>query len=565
MRKKKILAGLLAVSMVVTSLTGCGGSGGGGGKAKTESKKKNKDGDKKIFRRSTGSVIVGLNPILNTSAPDDAAHNLIAEPLIRYVTGPDNTTIEKPAAAESYEVSEDGKTYTFHLRKNMKWSDGKPFTAHDYAYTLKKMADPATGATAAWLFCGIVENFEESLYEKGKTPDDVGIEAPDDTTLVIRLLHPTAYFPEILHFLYPVQEEAYEKWGDKYGTTVEMSVSSGPFKPKKWDQNTEFQVERNANNWNAKNVQLDEIHIKIIQDSATAIQAFLSGQIDVTGTSDPSWQQKIAEAGISEMVKVPSDAAEFLIFNLDNEFLKNTKVRQALAIGFSRDDYVTTICDGNAEPAYSLIPDTMKVGDATYTDLVDHKNDFIKELEKENPDPKALMTEGVKELGFNDPSEVTLRFASRGTNEYSKKIAELYKQEWEKNLGINVEIDMMEWNIMWDKIDAGDFDVALGGWTPEYNEPTVYLNIFEPKAGYFNADKIGWKDENADKYSELLTQAKDIVDPKEKADIYLEAERILEMNAIIAPEYWGISPAYIANRVENYYIATVGHIDWSEV
>ena len=559
MKQRQILAGCLAAALTVTALFGCGSQG------KTKDTKKTKE-EKQIFRYSSNSVVLGLNPILNTTAADDRMHNMLCEPLVRSCTGPNNTNVMKPGAAESWEESEDGKTYTFHLRKDMTWSDGSPLTAQDYVYTMKKMADPQAGATAAWLFCGIVENFSDALYDKGKTPDEIGCEAPDDDTFVVHLEHPTAYFTEILHQFYPVQEKAYEKWDSKYGSTPDKLVCSGPFKLKKWDQNTEVVVERNDNNWNAKNVQLDEIHLKIIQDHATAIQAFLAGDLDVTGTSDPGWQQKISEAKIAETVEVPSDAAEFVMFNMDNEFLKNTKIRQALSIGFDRKDYVKTIFNDSATPAYSLMPDTMKVGEETYTDLVAHKNYFVEDLIKEYPDPKALLVEGLKEEGLSpDPAQVTLKLASRGTTEFSKKIVEWFKQEWEKNLGIHVDIDMMEWNVMWDKIDSGDFDIALGGWVPEYNEPTVYLQIFEPEEGYFNADKIGWKSEDAVRYADLLERAKDVVDPKEKADIYLEAEGIVVKNAVISPEYFGVSPAYIANRVHGYHIATVGRIDWSDV
>ena len=119
----------------------------------------------------------------------------------------------------------------------------------------------------------------------------------------------------------------------------------------------------------------------------------------------------------------------------------------------------------NSEPIYSLMPDTMKVGEKTYTELVDGKNHFVSEMQEQYPDPKVLLQEGLQELGKStDPSQLTIRYASRGTDELSKKIGEWMKQTWEENLGINVQIDMMEWNIMWDKIDAGDYDIAQGGW-----------------------------------------------------------------------------------------------------
>ena len=198
--------------------------------------------------------------------------------------------------------------------------------------------------------------------------------------------------------------------------------------------------------------------------------------------------------------------------------------------------------------------------------MVDGQNYFVKELQAENPDPKKLLEEGLAELGKPaDPSQVTIRYASRGTTELSKKMAEWYKQIWESTLGINVQIDMMEWNIMWEKIDAGDYDIAVGGWGPYYNEPSALLSLFDPVNGYFNSSKTGWDNEDSAKFKELCDTATNTVDDKEKAQLYLEAERLLVENAIIAPEYLEESPTYVANYVKNYNVSTNGHINWAEV
>lgn len=554
-RRMRLCSVLVALACVVSILVACGGDG------------ENKDTGMKVFHSRTNSIVVGLNPILNTTAPDNGAHSMICEPLVRYCSAPGNTTILKPAAAESWDVSEDGKTYTFHLHKDMKWSDGVPFTAKDYEYTLKLMADPDTAATNAWLYDGVIENFGKSIYgEDGKGPEDIGVKAIDDVTLEIRLEHPAAYFLELLHSMYPVRQDKYEEWGEAYGSSAEKIICSGQFKVQSWSQNTELVVVRNEYNWNAKNIKLDKIVQKVIQEPATAVQAFINGEIDSVGTSDLNWQKTIEAADMANSIIVPGTAPEFLMFNLKDEYLQNTKIRQALSISYDRQNFVDTIFDGQAFPIYSTMPDTMKIGEKTYTEWVGGKNYFIKELQNEYPDPKELFREGLKELGKSDDlSKVTVRYASRGTSEISKKIAEWYKQTWETNLGITVEIDMMEWNVMWDKIDAGDFDIAVGGWGPYYNEPSAILNLFHPENGYFNADKIGWKDENSKKFKELCEKAVNVVDESEKAKIYLEAEKLLVKNAVISPEYLDKSPSFLAKYVKDFHISTVGAPDWSEV
>lgn len=555
--KKRVLACLLAAVMTAGLLAGCGGgekSGGGGS-------------SEQVLNISTNSVVVGLNPLVNTSAPDNIAHNMIYDPLVRDRSAKDNTDEIVPAAAESWDVSEDGLTYTFHMNPDAKWSDGSKVTANDFEFTFKQMADPNTAATNAWLFDGVIVNFSEALYNNGKTPDEIGVKALDEETLEIQLVHPASYFLQLVAgSAYPVNQAKYEEYGSEYGTAPDKTVYNGPLKVTSWNQNTEMVLEKNDQYWGQEDMQLDKVNYKVIQESSTAVQAFINGELDVVSTSDTNWGKTITAAGDSQEMTVPSSAPDFFMFNLKNEYLSNTKIRQALSIAFDRQEMVDTLRDGMSVPIYSMMPDTMKVGDKTYTELVDGKNYFVTQMQEEYTDPKALLQEGLAELGKStDPSQMTIRYASRGTTELSKKIGEWMKQVWEEKLGINVQIDMMEWNIMWDKIDAGDYDIACGGWGPYYNEPSALLQLFEPVNGYFNADKTGWNNEDSQKFTELLNQAKDVVDDKEKAEIYLQAEQLVVGNALIAPMYLEASPTYVKNHVKNYYVATNGLVDFSQV
>lgn len=561
MRKRtKMLAGILAAVLVVGSLAGCGG---GDDKKSSGSDGAKSSGAEKVFNYSTNSVVIGLNPIMNTTQPDNEAHNLICDPLVRDVAAKDNTNESIPAAAESWEVSEDGLTWTFKIHENAKWSDGKPVTANDFEYTLKLMADPNTAAVNAWLFDGVIENFGEALYNNGKTPDEIGVKAVDDKTLEIKLVHPASYFIELAGSIYPVRQDKYEEWGDKYGSAADKIICSGPFKVESWDQNTELVCVKNENYWDAENIKLDKVVQKVIQETSTAVQAFINGEIDVIGTSDSNWIKTVEAADMSNTTTVPDSAPEFLMFNVKNQYLSNAKIRQAISAAIDREALVEAIWDGRGIPLYSVMPDTMKVGEEIYTELVDGKNYFVKDLQEQ--DAKALLEEGMKELGISDPSEITVRYASRGTTELSKKMAEWYKQTWEEKLGITVQIDMMEWNIMWDKIDAGDYDIACGGWGPYYNEPSAVLTLFDPDNGYFNAEKTGWDNEDSKKFKELCESAKFVVDDTEKAEIYLQAEELLVKNALIAPVFLYESPTFTAKYVKDYFVSTEGYRNWARV
>ncbi|MCR1848461.1 peptide ABC transporter substrate-binding protein [Paraclostridium sordellii] len=554
--KKKLLSCLFVITLVSSSIVGCSSSKTDGVGDSTA---------KQVLNYSTNSVVVGLNPILNTTAPDNGAHNMVSEPLLRERTMEDNKSEIIPAGASEYTVSEDGKTYTFKFKDDRKWSDGVAMTAKDYEYTLKLMADPKVAATNAWLYEGVIEGFNDALYN-GADPNAIGVSCPDDMTLEIKLINPASYFPELVCSLYPVRQDKYEEWGSSYGTTPEKTLYSGPFVVESWNQNTEMVLAKNDNYWKSDKMKLEKLNYKVIQESATAVQAFINKELDIVSTSDPNWSKQIEADGTSDKYSVPDNAPDFIMFNTKNKYLQNTKIRQALSIAMDREALKEMIWNGNAVTNLSAIPDTMNIGEKSYTELVGGKNYIVEQLKKDNPDPKALLIEGLKELGKSpDTSQVNIRYASRGTNEISKKTAELLKQTWEEALGIKVEIDMMEWNIMWEKIDAGDYDMASAGWGPYYNEPSGILSLFEPERGNFNAEKTGWNNEDSKKFKTLLEEAKNETDEQKLAEIYLEAEQLLVGTAIIAPQYQTKGSTYINKKVEGYHVTTNGNTDWTDV
>ncbi|QYE96863.1 peptide ABC transporter substrate-binding protein [Paraclostridium sordellii] len=554
--RKQLLSSLFAITLISSSLVGCSSTKNGGGSDSTS---------KQELNYSTNSVVVGLNPILNTTGPDNSAHNMVSEPLLRERTIDGNKSEIIPGSAAEYTVSEDGKTYTFKFKEDRKWNDGKPITAKDFEYTLKLMADPKVAATSAWLFEEMIVGFKDALYN-GADPNAIGVSCPDDMTLEIKLVNPASYFTGLLCSLYPVRQDKYEEWGSKYGTTPETTLYSGPFVVESWNQNTEMILAKNDNYWKADEMKLEKLNYKVIQEEATSVQAFINNELDIVGTSDPNWSKQIEVADNSVKHTVPDGGNEFIMFNTKNEYLQNTKIRQALSISMDREALKETVWNGKATTISSAIPDTMTIGEKSYKELVNGGNYIVDKLKKDNPDPKALFIEGLKELGKSpDPSQVTIKYASRGTNEKSKKIAEMLKQSWEEALGIKVEIDMMEWNIMWEKIDAGDYDMASAGWGPYYSEPSAILSLFNPENGNFNAEKTGWNNEDSKKYKALLDEAKTTIDEQKLAELYLEAEKLLVGTAIIAPQLQLNKSTYVNKNVDGYYVSTTGQTDWSQV
>lgn len=565
---KRLIALILVFILCLTTLVGCGKENAEPvhtGDAINGDKDSDADGTQmdaeQVYRFSDNSDITGLNPMVNTTGPDNGVQKFIFEGLVADVTDEESNAVIKPAAAESWDISEDGTVYTFHIREDAVWNDGVPVRADDFVFTFRKMATPDVGSTNAWLFDGIILNYAESLYNDGSTPkydkqpEDIGVEAIDEKTVQITLTKPYGYFLDLLAGAKPVRRDKYEEYGTQYGSSLDHIVMNGPFLMDSWDQNVQITFVKNDTYWHADNVKLEKIERKLIQDPATAVQALISGDIDIVSTNDPDWQKLVSEDGRFEAIVVPDSSPEFLGFNASNKYFKNPKIRLAFSLGFDRDKYIEDLRDGKGEALYSMMPSVTNVGNELYHERVNGENQVIKALLKEYPDPKALLIEGLKEEGLDpDPSKMDISYSTRGTTEYSKKSAEWLLQQWEESLGVRIKIDMIEWNVMWDKVDEGNYDIATAGWGPYYNDPNGLLELYDPVNGYFNSTKSGWDDEDSKKFSEILKKAADSPDDQERAELFVEAEKLLVGTGVIAPTYAKTSTIFKAKYVKEYYV-----------
>lgn len=569
---KKVLALIIALVMCLGTFTACGkdkpkDSNNGSGNTSNE---QNESGGKtpdeyQEFSFSDNSAVLGLNPMVNTTGPDNGLHQLILETLIADVADENGNSMIKPAAAESWEISDDGTVYTFKIRENAKWNDDVPVTAHDFVFTFRMMATPATGSTNAWLFEGVIKNFTEALYEGGN-PDEIGVKALDDKTLEFALVKPCGYFLDLLDGAKPVRQDKYEEWGEAYGSSFDKVVMNGPFVIESWNQNVQMTLLKNDKYWDAENVKLDKVNRKVIQDPGTAVQAFLSGEIDVISTNDPDWQKVIIDEGKYERITSPGNAPEFLGFNCANKYFKNPKIRLAFSLAIDKEKFNQDLNDGSDTPLYSLMPSVTNVGDELYSERIGGKNEILKTLNDKYPDPKALLIEGLKEEGLDeDPTKMQVSLSTRGTTEYSKKSAEWLLQQWQEKLGVSITIDMIEWNIMWDKVDAGEYDICTAGWGPYYNDPNALLCIYDPQDGYFDSEKSGWTGPDADKYHELLVQASNETDNQKRAELFLQAEELIVGTGVIAPTYVNNYNTFLAPYVRDYFITPHSSTDYTKI
>ncbi|GAB6426820.1 peptide ABC transporter substrate-binding protein [Bacillus luti] len=437
-----------------------------------------------------------------------------------YILGENNKVI--PGVAKSYEVSEDKKTYTFHLRDS-KWSNGTPVTAADFVFSWKRAVNPDTAAEYAFLFFDIKN--AKSINSKELPIDKLGVKAIDDQTLEVQLEQPIPYFIDLTTFatFLPINEKYFESQGKQYGLEANQLVYNGAFTLDNWKHEQGFQLKKNSNYWDAKTVKLDKINFDIVKDKSTEINLYESGQIDRVGLTGEFVDKYRNSPDFKER---PEVTMQFLRMNQKNEVLKNKNVRLAISQAMNKKAFVDTVLNNGSLPADGFIPSDFAKGS-------DGK-DFRKEngaLVKD--DVKAARENWKKARQELGKEQVTLELLT-SDNAIAKKNAEYLKGELEKNLdGLMVHVKPQPRKQQIQLLLNSDYDLGVDVWAPDIPDPITFLDLFTTDSTY-NFDKYSNK-----AYDELIHQVKTDLAGNEKArwETMKRAEKMLLEDGAVAPFY----------------------------
>ncbi|SHH78135.1 oligopeptide transport system substrate-binding protein [Clostridium collagenovorans DSM 3089] len=559
MKSKKILATLLALSVLSTSaLVGCGD--------KKEDPKGNESGkdnsgkpemDKEQVLNVFGGEPQLLDPTIASITTTWEGLAPIHEGLTRVVGTESGVDKIEAGVAEKWEGNADSTEFTFKLRKDAKWQDGTPVTAKDFEYSLKRVCDPRVAAEYSSFVAPIIKGAADAIKLTGKDDatidaalEKVGVKAVDDYTLKFELVQSTPYFLQLSYFptFKPVQKKAIEEFGAKYGTEADMTMSNGPYILKEWKHNGNLTYEKNPNYWDKDHVYLEKITKHIIQDSNSGMQALFNGEVDRGGVSKPEWVEKFDASGNFDIKKTPGYNVETLIFNPKTGPASNLKIRKAFATSFDRDQYGKDMANGNNIPGYQFIPDNVTIEGKSFQEEAG-KPQYTKKLVEEVKDPKALLIEGMKEAGLgDDPSKLEISIHMRGDNEFCKKQGEWFQNKWKEKLGVNVNVVTSQYQIMYEKMKNGEFDIAVGGWSADFDDPSNFIDIYNSDGGYYSY--LGWK--NAD-FDKAITDAANEKDPKKRVELYSKAEKILTYDdVLVTPFEHGLTKFYTRKYVKDF-------------
>jgi oligopeptide transport system substrate-binding protein len=518
MRKKylKLTAILLTFLMLGTLLVGC---------AKEEQGTlAPENGDKQAAIQDTLTFTVAsvpsIDPQMSNSIPSMNVIKGFSEGLIRNFQGE-----IKPGMAKEWEVSEDGKTYTFHLR-DANWSDGSAVTAQDFEYAIIRLLDPKNAASYSFA-AYIIQNAAE--FNSGKITDStqVGVKAINEKTLEIKLINPTSYFVSTLDLpcFYPVKKEYVEKLGADFATAADKILSNGPFIMKDWKHEQEIVLEKNPNYWDQGSIKLNTVKILQVSDANTVLAMYENGEIDFTDVP-MTLVDKFQKEGKAKVYM--SGAVDWMRINFkrtEKPWLQNTNFRKALNYSIDREDYVKTATKGLFFPGTRLVLPLMAGVKGHYNEeypinIYSSKADIAK--------AKEYLDKAMQELKITDPKQIVVDYTI-SDDDTAKLMAEVLQDQVTKNLGITFNIKMVTYKQKLENDTKGDFDLVYNGWGPDYDDPMTYLELWET-----TNSQNGGKYSNAE-FDKLITAARVETDKVKRMQMFFQAETILLEDAGFVP------------------------------
>lgn len=537
MYKKSRISLLALILAVAVLITGCVAGKNEGGASANE------------FRVNLASEPPTLDPALAIDQVSFTVINAMYEGL----TALDANGKVIPAAAEKWDVSEDGKTYTFHLHQDAKWSNGDALTANDFVYGWLRALDPNLDPKPSEYAYQLYYIAGAEAYNTGSgNAEDVAIKALDEHTLEVTLNNPTTYFTSMLGLSVYAPIHTSVKENPAFAAEASTIIGNGPFVMTEWKRNNSITLVPNENYHARDEIKFNKIFFTMVNDSNSELNMYETNKIDYAGAptgSLPIDQYTTISEKYGDEFKIKGTASlYYYLFNTTQAPFDNAKIRQALSMAIDRKLITEKVTMGGQLPAYGLVPPGIL---GTNDEFRNEYSDayFAEDVEQ----AKTLLAEGLAESGLTAMPEFTLTY---NTNEMHQKVAEAIVDMWRSNLGITAKIGNEEWGVFLENRNAMNFDVARAGWGADYNDPISYIGLFTSTSGN---NGTGY---SSPEYDALVAEAGKATDTKTRMDIMAQAEKLfIESHAIIPIYYY--STVYLTKpNLENVYIDFKGDVNF---
>lgn len=575
MKSKKYVSLVLGLSLMLTAFSGCSSGAAGTTGAQTGTATAAAKAEGTAAPGSAGSTDAAsagdidkdqyLNVIsvaepstLDASKGSDGYSNTVLnnvlEPLTRMEEDQDLNNKLAPAGAESWESNADGTVWTFKIRDN-KWSDGAAVKAQDYEYGIKRSLDAKTASPYAFILTSI-KNARKVNSGKA-SPDELGVKALDDRTLEITLEAPTPYFEQLTYqrVMMPQRKDIVEKYGDTYGSEPDKLVYNGPFTISEWVHNSKITLRKNPTYWDAKTVKLETINMSIVADENAIYNSLANGSADQIGVGKTEWLERFKKQDNLKYIQVVQPSDFFLFFNTKDSIFKNANVRKAFSMAVNREGISNVIFNGLNVPANGWVPPSMILGSEEFRSVVEEP---VKKLVADNPDPKAVLSKGLTELGLDpDPAKLTIELSLGSTDQWFRTYGEYLQQMYKTALGVTMNIQQLEWPVFDSNVQKGKFQIGYMAWGADFNDPANMLSLFVSDSA---AIATGWKNE---RFDELIDLGGKTLDQAKRREYYVEAEKILLYDeAVVAPVVYPQSNLFRYNYVYGMSVTPFGTSGW---
>ena len=559
--KLKNLAALAMSAAMVLSMAACGSDSGStstaasaAGSAAGSETAATASGDQNLNILLSGTVN-NLDPNASSWTGEYQIVTQSQASLLRIVTDDSDKDTYVEDGCESYEVSDDGLTYTFHLRENY-WSDGEKVVAQQYVDAALRALNPDNGySTTEFL---PIKN-AQAYYDGECDASELGVKAVDDNTVEYTLESPNSEFLYYIAYRagYPCRQDVIDKATSAYGTNVDEMVFNGPFKVTSWVKENSVTLEKNDKYWDAANVKLGTVTMQYVAESSTQATLFDAQQLDIVPYNDDygaDWEAQAADGKIDYINKVGT-YSDFLVFAIENGgksgLMGNANIRQALSLAVNRQELCDTVW-GRYEPAYTYVPTAVTCGGETFNTAGEG---LVKDLQAKYSTDESLQElfkKGLEELGKDtDLSAVTIDFVVEADNVARQTQAEYLAQTWQSKLGIQVNVDVT--TDAEERQQQMDYDVGVNGWEGGAS-PYNYLFVVNVPYGLKYLTGV-YTNEHV---NELLGQVTSITDAAKQAEMFHEIEDTILEEAGVGPLYFTDIKFFQQTYVKGIYYTNFG-------
>jgi len=452
-----------------------------------------------------------------------------------------------PATAEKMpEVSEDGLTYTFTIRKDAIWSNGDPVTSQDYVYTWRRMVNPTLAAGYSYMYDGLIKNASEILANE-LDPTELSVEAVTDKILKVTLVQPTPYFLDLLAlpFFFPQHQAYIEETGNSYGTNSDTLIYNGPFVLSDWDQakGGSWSLIKNDSYWNKEAIELNKVVVQVMKETSTAINLYEADELDYAALSG---EYVAAHKEDNDYYSQMNSTANFIEMNQDVPALANENIREALTKSLDTEQYTENVLKNGSIPIYGYVPNGLASNPESGSDFREDAGDLTRpDLEE----ARMAWEEGLNELGMTSLSLELMTTDS----EDSKKFAEFFQDQLQENLpGLTVSIRQVPFSVKQDSLRNGNYQLGTSNWIADFADPINYVERFHSE---INRGNYSFEDVDI-----LIEKAKAAYnDAEARWNFLVEAEQVaIGEHYVHIPTYQSAGAYLLKDSVKDLYIPVFG-------